>query len=123
MLTSRYALSFAAIAAGLVACGGAEPPPMRSPASPPAPPVPVVTATAAQASVAQMFAEGEPEMVFTDPDRRKKIESAFSSIDALVDEEVRAQGLPGIAFGVVVDGELAYAKGFGVTDLVTKAKP
>ncbi len=123
MLTSRYALSFAAIAAGLVACGGAEPPPMRSPASPPAPPVPVVTATAAQASVAQMLAEGEPEMVFTDPDRRKKIESAFSSIDALVDEEVRAQGLPGIAFGVVVDGELIYAKGFGITDLVTKAKP
>ncbi len=123
MPTSRYALSFAGIAAGLVACGGAEPPPMRSPAAPPAPLVPVVTATAAPASVAQMFAEGEPEMVFTDPDRRKKIESAFSSIDALVDEEVRAQRLPGVAFGVVVDGELAYAKGFGVTDLVTKAKP
>ncbi|MEP7120020.1 MAG: serine hydrolase domain-containing protein [Byssovorax sp.] len=123
MPTSRYALSFAAITAGLVACGGAEPPPMRSPASQPAPPVPVVTATAAQASVAQMFADDEPEMVFTDPDRRKKIESAFSSIDALLDEEVRAQSFPGIALGVVIDGELAYAKGFGVTDLVTKAKP
>ena len=54
------------------------------------------------AEVAQRFAESEPEMLFTDPDRRKKIESAFSSIGALVDEDARR--MLGCDRGALFDG-------------------
>lgn len=60
---------------------------------------------------------------FRDPDRRKKLEAAFPTIEKMITDEMKAQGLPGLSFGIVIDGELAYAKGFGVTDLESKRVP
>ena len=41
----------------------------------------------------------------------------------IVDDEMARQRLPGVVVGVVIDGELAYAKGFGLADVATKRKP
>src|SRR5690606_1124668 len=41
----------------------------------------------------------------------------FSPLDAVVREEMDAGGIPGAAVGVVYDGRLVYAKGFGVVGL------
>lgn len=41
----------------------------------------------------------------------------FSPLDAVVREEMDAGGIPGAAVGVVYDGRLVYAKGFGVVSL------
>lgn len=108
--------AFGALAALLTAC--ASPPP-QAPAPPPPPPAPTATA----AAVAQAFADSSYEDAFADPDRRKKIAAAFPAIDALIEDEIRDEKLPSVVVGVVVDGELAYVKGFGVTNLETKVKP
>ncbi len=42
-----------------------------------------------------------------------------AEIDAYVEEMMAATGLPGFALGVVKDGELVYAKGFGVANVET----
>jgi len=68
-------------------------------------------------------AEAEPAYVFADSQRRRKLESAFPAIEAAAQEEAGRQHIPGLVVGVVIDGELAYAKGFGVADLETKTKP
>jgi CubicO group peptidase (beta-lactamase class C family) len=48
---------------------------------------------------------------------------AFPAIDKAIAEEMAQQNLPGLAFGIAIDGELAYAKGYGVTDLDAKTVP
>jgi CubicO group peptidase (beta-lactamase class C family) len=62
-----------------------------------------------------------PAASFQDPNRRAKIAAVFPRLEALVAQQAAAQNIPGLAFGVVVDGDLAYAKGFGVADLGTRA--
>jgi CubicO group peptidase (beta-lactamase class C family) len=117
----------------LAACGGqgaarqpvAAPPPTAATApvlaaASPAAPAP---APAPTASVEQVFAHATPPSVFTDPERRAKLAAAFPSLDKALEQERAAQGLPGVAVGVVIDGELAYAKGFGVVDPKTKTVP
>ncbi len=44
-------------------------------------------------------------------------EATVAEIEALVEEAMSRNMLPGFALGVVKDGELVYAKGFGVTSL------
>ena len=44
-------------------------------------------------------------------------EATVAEIDAMVEETMARINLPGFALGVVKDGELVYAKGFGVTSL------
>ncbi len=112
---------------GLLACGGpgtpppvaAAPPPVvtQAPAPPPPPPVP------AASGAEQVFAAATPPPAFTDPDRRTKLAAAFPAIDKALEQERATQGLPGVSVGIVIDGELAYAKGFGVVDPATKAAP
>lgn len=71
----------------------------------------------------QLFAESSAAPAFADPDRRAKLAAAFPSLDKVLEEERVQQGLPGVAIGVVIDGELAYTKGFGVVDPKTKTVP
>jgi CubicO group peptidase (beta-lactamase class C family) len=112
--------ALAAIAMGLAACtpeviklppkaavAPTEPPRSKQPA--PAP--------------AQAFASAAPKLVFADPERRAKLASSFGAIDAMIEVEIRRLETPSIALGIVIDGELTYAKGFGVTDLDKKTKP
>jgi CubicO group peptidase (beta-lactamase class C family) len=105
----------AALACTLVACTVA-PPPATPPAS--------RTGSAGPSSppVEQAFAVVEPQYAFADRERRKKLESAFPEIDAILDGEMRKQNIPGLVVGVVIDGDLAHARGWGVTDL-GKGKP
>jgi CubicO group peptidase (beta-lactamase class C family) len=80
-------------------------------------------AAASVAPVIQTFADGEPGWAFVDPARRSKLAAAFPAIDAAVEDERTSQGVQGLAIGIVIDGELAHAQGFGVRDLANQAKP
>ena len=58
--------------------------------------------------------------VFTDGDRMEKIKQAFSVIDKIYKEYADSNHLPGIAFGIVVDGKLVYTGNQGYTDIEKK---
>jgi CubicO group peptidase (beta-lactamase class C family) len=62
-----------------------------------------------------------PPATFTDPARRQKLASAFPAIDSYLAAEVKKNKVPGLAFGIVIDGELAYQGGFGVRDMKSNA--
>jgi CubicO group peptidase (beta-lactamase class C family) len=109
----------------LVACGGPKSPQPAVGTTPPTlttAPV-LASATAPQPADEQLFARATPPPAFTDPDRRTKLAAAFPALDKALEQERATQGLPGVAIGIVIDGELAYAKGFGVVDPATKAVP
>jgi CubicO group peptidase (beta-lactamase class C family) len=72
-------------------------------------------------ATAQVFAESTPVPSFANHARRATLESAFPLIERDLEAQRQAQGLPGLAVGIVIDGQLAYAHGFGVRDLATKA--
>lgn len=106
----------------LVACAGSEPA-ARPPHPPPAPaPVPLV-APAPASPPAQQFADADPGYAFADPDRKTKLLAAIPRIDAAIADEMKSEGVPGLALGVVIDGELAYARGYGVVDVDTRTAP
>ena len=54
---------------------------------------------------------------FTDPNRRAALEAAFPQIERAFENYRRQHDIPGLAFGVVIDGELALVKGIGVADV------
>ncbi len=97
------------------------------PARAPASPVPLAPAAApsdkAPSPAAVVFAEHGPVYTFPDPDRRKKLASAFDAVDALAESTQRSQKIPGLALGIVVDGVLVHEKGIGVVDLESKKAP
>jgi CubicO group peptidase (beta-lactamase class C family) len=62
-----------------------------------------------------------PELEFTDPIRRAKIEATFPELDAYFASEFAKAKVPGLAVGVVVDGGLAWSKGYGFRDLEARA--
>ncbi|HUQ08227.1 MAG TPA: serine hydrolase domain-containing protein, partial [Kofleriaceae bacterium] len=68
----------------------------------------------------QRFAEKAAVPRFADPARRAKLEAAFASIDAKIEAAMKTNNVPGMAVAIVIDGQTAYAKGFGVADLATK---
>jgi len=120
-------MRFALVPCLVLACGG-QPAPRAvvAPSSPPpaAATVPVLAAApAAKPALDQVFAPAMPAPAFADPQRRAKLAAAFPSLDKVLEQERASQGLAGVAVGVVIDGELAYAKGFGVVDPATKAVP
>ncbi len=65
-------------------------------------------------------AENLPIPRFTDPARKSKLEAAFPEIEKIFEKFQQQKGVPGMVFGVVIDGELALVKGFGVRDRKTK---
>jgi len=109
----------------LVGCGSSDSRPVvpTSPIAAPAPAPVLLAAKQIEPVVAQLFAPVAPSPRFADPDRRAKLTAAFPGLDKALEQERVAQDVPGIAVGVVIDGELAYAKGFGVVDPATKAVP
>jgi len=62
-----------------------------------------------------------PPPRFTDPGRRAKLEKAFPEIDRIAEEFATANHVPGAAWGVVIDGELAHAGATGYRDVPSKA--
>jgi CubicO group peptidase (beta-lactamase class C family) len=82
----------------------------------------VGSAPAAQNTVRQdtSFLAAAPR--FTDPDRRTKLARAFPEIDRLFADFAATNHVPGAAWGIVIDGELAHSGAFGYRDTETKAQ-
>lgn len=57
---------------------------------------------------------------FRDPQRKAKVVASLPKVEARITEELAVRKIPGFAFGLVLDGELVYAKGFGVVDVDDK---
>ncbi len=62
-----------------------------------------------------------PVPSFTDPARRAKLATAYSKLGAHFAQYRASQKLPGLAVGLVVDGELAWSRAYGVADLASNA--
>ena len=62
-----------------------------------------------------------PPPRFTDPQRRARLAAAFPEIDALFREFATRAHVPGAAWGIVIDGELAHFGTAGLRDLGSKA--
>src|SRR5262245_19164423 len=62
-----------------------------------------------------------PPPRFTDPDRRAKLQSAMPDIDRLFRGYAMTEKIPGMVWGVVIDGELTHLGSFGVRDLASQA--
>ena len=58
---------------------------------------------------------------FADADRRAKLAKAFSEIDKLFQDYAAAAHVPGAAWGIVIDGELAHSGVTGYRDVPSKA--
>jgi CubicO group peptidase (beta-lactamase class C family) len=62
-----------------------------------------------------------PTPGFSDPARRTKLSTAFTDIDRIFTEFAARTHVPGAAWGVVIDGELAHAGASGYRDIAAKA--
>lgn len=58
--------------------------------------------------------------VFTEQDRLQKISETFPVIDKIFRDYADSNHLPGVAYGLVVDGKLVYKGNFGYTDIDKK---
>ncbi len=78
-----------------------------------APPLPAAAAFRGQAGT-------EPAR-FVDPGRRQKLATAFSAIDRLARQFVEREHVPGAAWAIVIDGDLAHAGVHGTRQVGTDA--
>jgi CubicO group peptidase (beta-lactamase class C family) len=62
-----------------------------------------------------------PPPAFADPARRDTLASAFPGIDGVFADFRERGRVPGVAYGVVVDGELAHHGGVGVREVASGA--
>ena len=58
---------------------------------------------------------------FADPDRRAKLASAFAEIDRSFADFAKTARVPGAAWGIVIDGELAHSGAAGVREISSNA--
>jgi len=68
------------------------------------------------------FAQTYKPPVFADADRAKKIAATFAIIDQLYKDYAAANHWPGIAYGVVVDGQLVHVGSAGYINLSNKTE-
>lgn len=74
--------------------------------------------TGASRTVAHVTTYQPP--IFTDPGRLKRLEAAFPIVEKIYKDAAEKRHLPGIAFGIVLDGKLVYSGGVGYTDVAKK---
>lgn len=70
---------------------------------------------------AALSAASIPPPRFADPDRRAKLSTAFADVDRLFRGFAERNHVPGAAWGIVIDGDLAHAGAFGVRDVASQA--
>jgi CubicO group peptidase (beta-lactamase class C family) len=58
---------------------------------------------------------------FADPERPRKLAAAFPEIDRLYDEFAARVHAPGLAYGILIDGELVHTHSIGNRDLAANA--
>ena len=56
-----------------------------------------------------------PPPRFTDPERRTKLAGGYAEVDRIFSEFVTRSHVPGAAWGIVVDGELAHSRRDGLS--------
>src|SRR5215203_1553330 len=59
---------------------------------------------------------GNPAAVFSDPQRRAKLTAALPEIDRVMSEFVKRSRVPGAAWGIVIDGEMAHVGVAGIRE-------
>src|SRR4029453_3057713 len=57
---------------------------------------------------------------FSDPNRRAKLSTAFDDIDRVFKDFVATSRVPGAAWGIIIDGELAHTGSAGYRDVTSK---
>ncbi len=62
-----------------------------------------------------------PVPSFPDSDRRERVLAACALIEPIFRHHAEARHIPGLAYGVVVDGELIFTHSFGVRNVATAA--
>jgi CubicO group peptidase (beta-lactamase class C family) len=62
-----------------------------------------------------------PPPRFTDPERLSKLESALPEVDRIFRDYASSKRIPGMVWGVVIDGQLVHVGTSGVQDLDSKA--
>lgn len=72
-------------------------------------------------STHKTFAAFPPPPFFADTSRREKLQTAFPEISARVRKHCEELNIPGAAFGIVIDGELAYSEALGVRNVEQNA--
>jgi CubicO group peptidase (beta-lactamase class C family) len=69
---------------------------------------------------AVLFDSSYKPAVFTDTGRMEKIKQTFPVIDKIIKDYADSNHLPGVAYGLVVDGKLVYKNNIGYTDIEKK---
>jgi CubicO group peptidase (beta-lactamase class C family) len=73
------------------------------------------------AAVAAACACAQTTPRFADPQRRAGLQTGFAEADRAMERFHRSRGTPGLIYGIVIDGELAHLKSFGVQNVASKA--
>jgi len=82
--------------------------------------VAVLAAARPLATQAPPVFKAEPAR-FADPERRAKLATAFAAIDTIFSEFATGSRVPGAAWGIVIDGELAHSGATGYREIETRA--
>ena len=72
---------------------------------------------AGEVSAADLY----PPARFVSPDRIERLQKAFPTVDEIFRRYAADKQIPGMVWGIVIDGQLAHLGTFGVQDLTTKA--
>src|SRR5215211_4270632 len=73
-------------------------------------------------SVTLAASDAYPPPRFTDPDRVKKLESALPEVDRIFAASAASEKIPGMIWGVVIDGRLAHVGSSGVRERTSGGK-
>ena len=79
-----------------------------------------VAAMSADAQDSRLNSKAPPP-AFADANRRQKLATAFPEIDRLMRAFAERSSVPGIAYGILVDGKLVHMGVAGLRDIATKA--
>lgn len=83
--------------------------------------MPTALAAQAQAQATGALSSIAPPARFTDPSRVLKLTRALPTIDSLMRAFAATNHVPGIAYGVIVDGKLLHVAALGLRDVPAKA--
>lgn len=82
--------------------------------------LPAILALCAATAFAQNPAPRYAPPAFADPARRQRVESLLPEVDRIYAELAAKEHLPGVVYGVVLDGELIHSRALGFANLEKK---
>ncbi|MEZ5308806.1 MAG: serine hydrolase domain-containing protein [Pyrinomonadaceae bacterium] len=77
----------------------------------------LILLTASFVAPAQSYDSGHKPAAFNDPERLKRIEETYPAIDGIYRNWMTQNHIPGLAYGVIVDGKLVHTGSYGYTDI------